>query len=221
LPSAALSHESADTLADALRTNPRLRVQLAIETSTRENAPSGNVIAEIPGRTRPDEIVLLGAHLDSWDISPGAQDDGVGVGLIVEAARIIAQRRQRPARTIRIVLFGAEEIGILGGVDYARAHGADVHVLAMEADTGAGPMVGLNTAFGGFDFPVSAHAELLRRQIRGRLATAEGGNTAVGGADINFLRQAGVPVLDIRQDLSAYFNVHHSAEESKKSQDIF
>ena len=83
---------------------------------------SQNVVAEIKGREKPDEIVLLGAHLDSWDLGTGALDDGAGVGIVVATAKLIRDLPQRPKRTIRVVLFGSEEPGLLGGIAYAKAH---------------------------------------------------------------------------------------------------
>src|SRR4029079_13856376 len=99
---------------------------------------SQNVIAEIKGREKPDEIVLLGAHLDSWDLGTGALDDGAGVGIAVAAAKLIRDLSQRPKRTIRVVLFGSEEPGLLGGKAYAEAHKSEIgnYVVVAEPDEG-------------------------------------------------------------------------------------
>ncbi|MGE0045398.1 MAG: M20/M25/M40 family metallo-hydrolase, partial [Hyphomonadaceae bacterium] len=138
LPNAALSNPDADQLTRLLSRGP-VRMHLLLETRMEENAPSGNVIAEIRGRERPGEIVLIGAHLDSWTYGTGAIDDGAGVAIVTAAARLIRDLPRRPRRTIRIVLFGAEETGVLGGAEYARAHAEELprHVLAWESDFGA------------------------------------------------------------------------------------
>src|SRR5690606_17297154 len=117
-------------------------VRVRVKSTARELPPgwSANVIGEIPGSSRPEEIVLLGAHLDSWDLTPGAQDDGAGVAIVMEAARLIAALPSRPARTLRVVLFANEEFGLSGAREYARTLDlqAQPHVLALGADFGAG-----------------------------------------------------------------------------------
>ena len=108
------------------------------------DAQSANVIGEVVGRERPEEIVLLGAHLDSWDLGTGALDDGAGCGIVIEAARQIAALSPHPRRTIRVVLFANEENGLAGGKAYAKAHAAELplHAAALEADLGEGPPLG-------------------------------------------------------------------------------
>ena len=115
IPAAALSNPDSDELAYLLSKGP-VRVRLDIGVETQADAPSGNVIAEIRGREKPHEIVLLGAHLDSWDITPGAHDDGTGVGTMMASAKLIADLPGSPRRTIRIVLFGSEETGLIGSI---------------------------------------------------------------------------------------------------------
>jgi Zn-dependent M28 family amino/carboxypeptidase len=102
---------------------------------------SGNVILDLIGREKPGEIVLIGGHLDSWDLGTGAIDDGAGIAITTAAAALIAQLPERPRRTIRVVMFGAEEVGLLGARAYAARHADEVgqHVLATESDFGAGP----------------------------------------------------------------------------------
>ena len=114
LPVASVSPADADNLARLAARGP-VRVHLNIQVDVRDQAPSGNVIAEIRGRERPDEIVLLAAHLDSWDLGQGAVDDGAGVAIITAAAKLIRDLPRRPRRTIRILLAGAEENGAFGG----------------------------------------------------------------------------------------------------------
>jgi hypothetical protein len=209
LPAAALSPADADLLARLLARGAA-RVRLQIEADMRENAPSGNVIAEIRGRERPEEIVLLAAHLDSWDSGQGAVDDGAGVAIVTAAARLIRDLPRRPRRTIRILLAGAEENGVHGGAAYAAAHANEAHVVAAESDFGAGRVWRFRTRFAEAALPYG-------RAIQQRLAPlgiVPGDNAATGGADISALRTAGVPVVDLSQDGSDYFDYHHTPDDT-------
>src|SRR5437660_12879742 len=102
------------------------------------DAGSPNVVSEVCGREEPDEVVLIGAHLDSWDLAQGADDDGAGVAMVMEAGRLIASLPQRPRRTLRVVLFMNEENGLAGGKGYAATHQDELgrHVALLEADSG-------------------------------------------------------------------------------------
>jgi hypothetical protein len=208
LPAAAISNEESDALAAMLAKGP-VRARVDIQTETISDAQSGNVIAEIPGRDKPDEIVLLGAHLDSWDITPGAQDDGAGVGVIMAVGNMIAKLPRHPKRTIRLVLFGAEEQGLLGAQAYAKAHEADLakHVLGFEPDSGAGAIIGFAT-----QFPPEklAYGAAMRKAI----GQKTGENDARGSSDVSVLAGRGVPVVDIRVDQSAYFDIHHTVQDT-------
>src|SRR5271154_2922105 len=137
IPAAALAIPDADQLERLAALGP-VRIRLLLTPTVRESAPSWNVVGEITGRERPDEIVLIGGHLDSWDLGTGATDDGAGVAIVFGAARLIAGLPQRPSRTIRVVLFGAEEMNFSGAA-YARAHEGETGkiVVAGEADFGA------------------------------------------------------------------------------------
>jgi len=209
LPAAALSPADADLLARLVARGPT-RVRLTIEADIRENAPSGNVIAEIRGRERPDEIVLLAAHLDSWDLGQGAVDDGAGVAIITAAARLIRDLPRRPRRTIRILLAGAEENGVHGGRAYAEAHADDNHIIAAESDFGAGRIWRFRSRFAE---PALPYARAIQRQLA-PLGIILGDNAAGGGADIGALRAAGVPVADLSQDGLDYFDYHHTANDT-------
>lgn len=212
IPAFSLSNPDADLLARQLQTGKTVRMRL--HSSARELPPawSANVIGEIPGRERPDEIVLLGAHLDSWDLSPGALDDGAGVAIAMEAARLIAKLGQSPARTIRVVLFANEEFGLSGAKEYARLAGdaTDRHILAIEADLGAGPVWKLQSLVA-----VEALAAVSGiAQILAPLQIENAGNTATGGSDLRPLRDAGVPILDLSLDATNYFDVHHTVNDT-------
>ncbi|HZR10750.1 MAG TPA: M28 family peptidase, partial [Myxococcales bacterium] len=139
IPAAAVSTEDAELLHRLLQRGA-VRARLSLGCRMLPDADSANVVAEVRGREKPDEVVLLGAHLDSWDLAQGANDDGAGVAMVMEAGRLIASLPQRPRRTVRIVLFMNEENGLAGGKAYAAAHQAELarHVAALEADSGAG-----------------------------------------------------------------------------------
>lgn len=209
LPAAAISPADADLLARLVARGPT-RVRLNIEADVRDNAPSGNVIAEIRGRERPEEIVLLAAHLDSWDMGHGAIDDGAGVAIVAAAARMIRDLPRRPRRTIRIVLAGAEENGVHGGAAYARAHANDTHIVAGESDFGAGRVYRFRTHFADRAAP---YGRAIHRQLA-PLGIILGDNAASGGADVGDLRTAGVPVVDLSQDGLDYFDYHHTPDDT-------
>ena len=209
LPAAAISPADADLLARLVARGPT-RVNLVIEADIRDNAPSGNVIAEIRGRERPDEIVLLAAHLDSWDLGQGAIDDGAGVAIVTAAARLIRDLPRRPRRTIRILLSGAEENGVHGGAAYASAHAGDNHIVAAESDFGAGRVWRFRTRFAEAALP---YGRAIQRQLA-PLNIIPGDNAASGGADIGGLRTAGVPVVDLSQNGLDYFDYHHTADDT-------
>src|SRR5690606_17788018 len=145
VPAAALSIPDADQLARLDARGP-VSVRLALDCGWDGEYTSQNVIGEITGRSRPQEVVLLGAHLDSWDLGTGAVDDAAGGGVPRAAARRVAQMPQRPARSIRGLAYANEEQGLLGGKAYAGRHAGDValHVLAAESDFGAGRIYAFN-----------------------------------------------------------------------------
>jgi hypothetical protein len=213
IPAAALSAPDAELLARFLRGDKPVRVRFTLTCGERPDAESANVIGEIPGRgARSSEIVLLGAHLDSWDLGTGAIDDGAGCGIVLEAARLIGHLREKPMRTIRVVLFANEENGLAGAKAYVRAHEAELprHVAALESDSGTGRPTGLSWNTG----PAS---EQLVREIAALLeplgaTELEGGGG--GGADVGELKAARVPLFSIRQDSSRYFDDHHSANDT-------
>ena len=113
-------------------------MRLLLTTRGPAEVESANVVGEVVGSERPNEVVLLGAHLDSWDLGTGALDDGAGCAIVLQAAKLLASHARRPKRTVRVVLFGAEEVGIVGAKAYAEKHADELasHVLATEADSG-------------------------------------------------------------------------------------
>jgi Zn-dependent M28 family amino/carboxypeptidase len=204
-----ISPADADVVANLLERGA-VRVRLDIEADMRENAESGNVIAEIRGRERPEEIILLAAHLDSWDMGQGAIDDGAGVAIITAAARLIRDLPRRPRRTIRILLAGAEENGVHGGAAYGRAHVEETHIVALESDFGAGRVWRFDTRFSD---GAMHYARAFQRALA-PLGILPGNNQTSGGADISAIRQAGAPVVDLSQDGTDYFDYHHTPNDT-------
>ena len=211
-PALALAGPDADMLARQLSTGRDVLLHLRSTARWLPEARSANIIAEIEGEERPEDIVLLAAHLDSWDLGTGAQDDAAGVAIAMEAARLIAAMPRRPARTVRLVLFANEELGLDGAKVYAeKALEADEkHVIGIEADGGAGLIYALESGVSEDALPVvEAMRELLRP-----LDIDGGDNDSPGGADLSPLRKAGMPVLSLEHDRSWYFDWHHSANDT-------
>jgi len=212
IPAAAVSIPDADLLAHLVAAAAPVRVRFALDCGRRPDAESANVIGEIPGRERPDEIVVLGAHLDSWDLGRGAIDDGAGCGIVIEAARQIAALREKPRRTLRVVLYANEENGLAGGKAYAAAHAQELarHAAALEADSGTGRPFGISWNAGPAAEPLFAQIAALLTAL-GAGGVEAGGE---GGADISQLVLGGVPVVGLLQDHSTYFDYHHTANDT-------
>mgnify|MGYP001813123537 FL=1 len=210
-PAAAVSPPDAEQLTRLLENGP-VRIRLDIQVEAQSEAPSGNVIAEVVGRERPEEVVLLGCHLDSWDLGTGAVDDGAGCGIVVGAAHLIMSLDEAPRRTIRIVLYGAEEVGVLGGHAYAKRHAdeMDQHILAAESDFGADKIYRFDTRFGEGALP---YARAMQQMLE-PLGIAPGHNLAGGGPDISMLPELGVPVVSPRQSGWDYFDLHHTPDDT-------
>ncbi len=212
IPSVALANADADILDAQLASGKTVSLRIRMTARHLPDELSANVIGEIRGRERPDEIVLLGAHLDSWDLGTGALDDGAGIAIVMEAAHLIGQMRPRPQRTIRVVLYANEEFGLSGAYEYADKYAESLidHVLALEADLGADPVFLLESRVAENALPqVNAMYALLQP-----LGIELGGNSAFGGADISTIRDQGVPVLGPRQDTSRYFDYHHTLNDT-------
>ncbi|MEO0575559.1 MAG: M28 family peptidase [Pseudomonadota bacterium] len=210
-PAAALSPPDADQLTRLLANGP-VRLHVNIQVETKIKAPSGNVIAEVTGREKPNEIVLIGCHLDSWDLGTGAVDDGAGCGIVVGAAHLINTLDVAPRRTVRVVLYGSEEVGLLGGRAYASSHAdeMDQHILAAESDFGADKIWRFETRFGEGALPYARAIQ----QVLEPLGIAPGNNQARGGPDVSMLPQLGVPVVTPRQNGWDYFDLHHTPDDT-------
>ncbi len=209
VPIAALSAPDADQLQRALKRGS-VKVWLALDVESPGERTSGNVIAEIPGRT--DEIVVIGGHLDSWDLGTGAVDDGAGIGITVGAAKMIMDLGKKPQRTIRVVMFGAEEVGLYGAKAYAEMHKDELskHIVGAESDFGSGRIWRFETRFG--EDKLGKAAEM--QKILAPLGIAPGPNTASGGPDMIPISQMGVPVVTLKQNGWDYFDLHHTPDDT-------
>ena len=208
LPAAALSAPDAEQLQRILDRQERLIVALDIDVSQQPGGQSHNVIAQIDGRVDAEKIVLIGAHLDSWDLGTGAIDDGAGVAITVAAAQLIGELPKRPKHSVRVVLFANEEQGIWGAKAYAEQHQDELknHLFASESDFGAGPVWRFDTT-----------NEMLMTKAMPHLTPLDiekGGEASSGGPDIKPLLDAGVPVLRLKQDGTDYFDYHHTADDT-------
>jgi Zn-dependent M28 family amino/carboxypeptidase len=213
IPAAALSVPDAELLGRLLRTGKPVRLRLELGSKTIGETEAPNVIGEVVGRSAPDEIVLLGAHIDSWDMGTGAVDDGAGCAVIIEAARQISKLPERPRRTIRVVLFNNEENGLGGARAYAKTHEAELgkHIVALESDFGAGRIWTARYlgAPASRDLFVSV-ADLIAKPLDVEVSAAD----ARGGADLIPLRPAGVPIIDLLPDGTLYFDYHHTDNDT-------
>ncbi len=176
------------------------------------DAISANAIGEILGRERPQEVVLLAAHLDSWDLGTGALDDGAGCAIVTEAARLIGELEPAPRRTVRVWLAANEETGVSGGLAYRERYAPHLrhHVAAMEADFGAGRVWAMSSRVAKRALPVAYELSLLLAP----LGIEYHGNVAWGGVDLLPLLYYRVPLIDLRQDGTYYFDAYHSAGDT-------
>jgi hypothetical protein len=211
IPAAALSLPDADQLARLLSRGP-VRVRLSLDCGWNGEYTSHNVIGEITGRERPDEVVLIAGHLDSWDHGTGAVDDASGIGITMAAGRLIGQLPRRPARTIRVIAFANEEQGLLGARAYAERHAGEVtkHAIAAESDFGAGRIYGFSA-----NAPQHAQAAVARiAQALAPLGIAHMPGEGGPGPDILPLADIGGAWAWLGQDGTRYFDLHHNADDT-------
>ena len=214
IPTAAITLEDATMMRRMQDRGERLRMRLAMGAKTLPDAPSANVVAEIRGTERPEEVVILSGHLDSWDVGQGAQDDGAGCVLAMEAARLIQASGLKPRRTLRVVLWTNEENGLRGGKAYRDAHRAELKdiVAALETDSGSERITSL-----GLDLrkatPEAKAAALTSLKELGRVLAPFGPiDLRIGGsgADVSPMVAEGVPGIGIGHAATHYFDVHHT-----------
>ncbi|EKE68278.1 M20/M25/M40 family metallo-hydrolase [Gallaecimonas xiamenensis] len=213
IPAAAVSVPDADLIEAMVKRGQPVRLHLELSAEPGPDTTVHNVIAEVTGSEKPDEVVVISGHLDSWDEGQGAIDDGAGVAIAAAAGKLIKDLPQRPKRTIRVIFYAAEEIGLYGGYAYAEQHqGKSLakHVLAAESDFGAGRIYRLDTRFGPEGEPLrQALAKVLMP-----IGVDLGNNQAGGGPDVSMLPAQGVPVVSLRQDGTYYFDYHHTPDDT-------
>lgn len=215
IPAAAVSVEHAGLL-HRLADRGKVVVTLRMEAHLDGTAPSANVIAELRGTAKPEEIVVLGGHLDSWDVGQGAHDDGAGVTMAMEALDLLRRAGLRPKRTLRLVLWTNEENGLMGARQYARDHAAELprHVAGIEADSGGFAPIGL-----GIELQDPAAQARAVRQVRDllQLVAPLGPQVALegqSGADVSPFVPAGIPALEQFTHGEHYFDYHHTAADT-------
>jgi len=212
IPTCAVSVEDAEMMARIIARGGKVRVKLYMEAKTHDPVPSGNVIAEYRGSEKPDEIVVIGGHIDSWDVGQGAHDDGTGCVIAMEVIHVLRKLGLRPRRTIRVVLWTNEENGLAGGLQYAKDHEkeADKTFAAIESDSGGFDPQGFS-----IDLEDDKKEEIAAEQLRDILKLLEPlgkfrVRTGSSGADVGPLRKQGVPAMGLWVDMRKYFDYHHS-----------
>jgi carboxypeptidase Q len=213
IPAAALSNPDADLLSRIIARGKPVTLQLDIDAGmTGATKTAYNVIGEIRGRSKPDEVVVIGGHLDSWDLGTGAIDDGAGVAITMAAGAMIGRLDKAPRRTVRVIAFANEEQGLYGGKAYAETHKAqlDAQQLGAESDFGAGRIYSFRAG-------TATEAQPVIEQI-GQLLAPLGivYEKGVGGPgpDVSPFAEAGMPWAQLAQDGTDYFDYHHTANDT-------
>lgn len=211
IPAAAVSSEDADLIEHLLKEG-RVRLHLTLTPQRLPDAVSYNVVADLKGSEKPEEVVIVSGHLDSWDLGTGAIDDAAGVAVAMQTAQLIKQLGLRPRRTIRVIAWMNEENGLVGGRTYAREHASELgnHYAAIESDRGAGHPLGFEAMVNPNVLPMIAPvSEVLRSQGAELIRQTEGTE-----ADISPIAAQGVPAFGLWQDTRTYFNYHHTAADT-------
>lgn len=211
IPAAALSNPDADLLEHMTDRAGPVTVKMIVTPTFGPDLEARTVVGEITGREKPEEIVVIGGHLDSWDLATGAVDDGAGVAITMATGKQILDRAERPRRTVRVVLWGAEEI-FKAGAAFAKAHASEVdrHIIGSESDFGGGKVLKLalpaaaDKAFASALYSVVAPAGVV----------PERAPALNGGADVEEMSALGMPVASLRQDGMDYFDWHHSPDDT-------
>jgi len=217
VPAVALSNPDADQLVRLIGYGHSPKIRLNVQTKDLGAIVTKNVIGEMTGRELPDEIVVIGGHLDSWDLGTGAVDDGAGVAIAMATGAFIKNNAQiRPRRTIRVILWGAEELGLIGARAYAKARDEDGtianHVIGSESDFGAGPVYGLQSSDN--VSPNAIHVIDTMAGLMGELGVSRRSGNTSGGPDMIPLAALGVPAVNLMQDGTDYFDLHHTPDDT-------
>ena len=212
IPAGAISTADADNLEAMFASQQDIILNINMQAKDAGWQTSYNVIGEFTGSEKPDEVILISAHLDSWDEGTGALDDGAGVGIVTAAAKLVKEAVGQPKRTIRVILYAAEEIGLVGAYQYARTNKDDLEniIFAAESDFGAGQIYQLDTRFAEAvrNDPADLYAALASMGVE------LGNNTTNGGPDVSMLPNYGVPVIALKQDGTYYFDYHHTPNDT-------
>ena len=211
IPSAAMGVPEAEQLERLAKKGP-LRIKLKLASTVDPNDVAWNISGEIKGSEKPDEVIVIGGHLDSWDVGTGALDDATGVAITTAAAKLIGDLPKHPRRTIRVVMFGSEESG--GSSEaYVEAHKDELSkiVLAGESDTGADRIYSLKLPAGAQKHAIATTAGNVLAPLK---IYVNRDPSAHGGSDIEGLEAAGVPSIELEQDASRYFDYHHTADDT-------
>lgn len=207
IPAGAVSNPDADLIARIARSGKPIRLNLTLTGKTTDNLPSGNVIGDLPGRDPSLPPILLGCHLDSWDLGTGAIDDAAGCAIITAAA-LKAQEGGAPLRTIRVLWAGSEELGGFGGKAYAEMH-AEPHALAMESDFGAARVWRVQ-----FNLADKALTDRIAAALS-PMGIVRGSGKADGGTDVEpVIEKQKLAVVDLNQDGTHYFDLHHTPDDT-------
>jgi hypothetical protein len=210
IPAAALSVADAEHLERLVKLGKPVMLRLRLENRQVGTRESGNVVAEVPGSDPKAGIVLVGGHLDSWDLGTGAIDDASGVAITAAAAKIVMDAPGTLRRTIRVVWFGDEESGGFGGAAYARAHAGERHATAAESDFGADAVWRFESSLPG---PATPIADRLAVALA-PLGIVRGGGAPHGGTDVGPIIATGVAGIDLNQSGLRYFDWHHTPEDT-------
>jgi Zn-dependent M28 family amino/carboxypeptidase len=209
IPAGALSVPDAEQMMRIIKRGKPVTMRLVLVSQSVGTRQSGNVIAEVPGRDPSLPPILVSGHLDSWDQGTGAIDDASGVAIAAAAAKRIMDAG-RPLRTIRIVWFGAEEVGLFGGLDYRARHGKEPHHALMESDFGADRIYRVNSKLG---TARRAEAEAIGKALA-PLGIVTGSFEQAEGSDIGPMLADGMPGVGLSQDGTRYFDIHHTANDT-------
>jgi hypothetical protein len=213
IPAAALSNPDADQLERALAYGKPVTVKLDLDCGLDGEYTGANVIGEITGGKHPEQVVAIGGHLDSWDLGTGAIDDGAGVAIAMAAGKLIGDLPQRPDRTIRVIAFANEEMGLWGSRAYADKHAGEVgqFQLGTDSDFGAGPVWRMSAS-------VKPDARAAMAQIAKVLAPLgvayDAKRPGGGGSDLSQMHAKGMAALSLTQDGTKYFDWHHTANDT-------